>query len=97
MIINILFRVFNYYNKVNQIYNNLMNYTKDIIYKIINKELFVKKDNLLTDIHKNNIIKEEDIKVYYLCANCNKDIIGDIYCYKDKCYCSEECRDNNIY
>ncbi len=86
MLINAIFNIYEIYVKIYNIYNDILNNIKNIYYKkYINKSNLLKNENII-----------EDIKVYYKCEICNKNIVDTVYCYMDKCYCSEDCRNINI-
>lgn len=53
--------------------------------KIFDKNVLQKKKNIEYD-------KEYDIEIIKKCVKCGEIINGEIYCYKDNIYCSEECR-----
>jgi hypothetical protein len=70
-----------------KIINNIF---MDIFYYIKNKyNIFGRKNLKIMEINKDN-------KYCKKCNNCNNIIIETMYCYKDKYYCSELCRNKYI-
>ncbi len=52
---------------------------------IFEKDVLEKKRSIEYD-------NEYDVEIIKKCVKCGEIINGEIYCYKDNIYCSEECR-----
>ncbi len=65
-----------------------------IIINLIDLIVYI-DENIMKRVYKNKI---EIINKYYnhICYNCNNEIDGIMYCYKDNYYCSEDCRNKYI-
>ncbi len=62
--------------------------------KLFKKNMFIK--NKIEYIKNKEMSNEYLNNIYFInyCNHCVKIINAEMYCYKDKYYCSEECRSN---
>ncbi len=66
-----------------------------ILFLLIKIYYYVGQNEMIRNELKNE--SEEDeylIKIINKCEHCKKIINEEMYCYKDKYYCSEKCRCN---
>jgi hypothetical protein len=89
-----MLKIINFINDIRVIINELID-KPSIIFLVV--KIYEKwfKANIFI---KNEIEEEKEeeylIKILNYCDHCFKIINAEMYCYKDKYYCSEKCRSN---
>lgn len=87
-LIDIFFKIIDFISYFKRVLNIKKNH------KLIKNE---NEYNLLSGkMFDSSCLKNIDIEIIKKCVKCEKYINDTIYCYKDKCYCSELCRNSII-